>query len=161
MEDDLWWEDDLWSKTAFDGRLPSMEDDLGGKRTLDGRGPWIEEDLGWKTTLDRRQPWMEDSHGWKPSWMEGKFGWMRSLDGWWPLDRRQTRMEDKLELRTSLEQVPSQREAGIWCRCISVSTSVLVTHSTRYVQLKMGSYVSIVELVTWQTANLISSQWSK
>ena len=51
MEDDLWW------KTTFDGRRPSMEDDLWWKMTFDGRQPL--------TSFDWRHPLMEDTLWWK------------------------------------------------------------------------------------------------
>ena len=54
MEDNIYW------KTTFDGRQPSMEDDLQWKRTFDGRQPSIEDGLQWKTTFDGRRPSMED-----------------------------------------------------------------------------------------------------
>ena len=54
-------EDDLWWKTTFDGRRPSMEGNLRWKKTFDGRWPSIKENLRWKTTFDGRQPLTEDN----------------------------------------------------------------------------------------------------
>ena len=45
MEDNLWW------KTTFGGRQPSVEDNLQWKTTCGERQPVVEDDLHGKTTI--------------------------------------------------------------------------------------------------------------
>ena len=84
---------------TLDGRQPCMEDEL-----------WMEDYQGWKTTIDGRQTWMNNAPGWKAA-LDGSQPWMEE-DLW---------MDDNLSMeyeqgwKTTLEQVPSQRESGIWC----------------------------------------------
>ena len=55
MEDEPW-EDNLWWKTTFSGRQPSVEDNLRWKTTFSGRWPLVEDDLWWKMTCNGRWP---------------------------------------------------------------------------------------------------------
>ena len=59
MEENLWW------KTTFGGRQPSVEDNLQWKRTLSGRQTLVEDDLWWKMTFGGRKPLVEDALRWK------------------------------------------------------------------------------------------------
>ena len=43
--------DDLWWKTTFGGRRPSVEDNLRWKVTFSERRPSVEDDLQWQTTF--------------------------------------------------------------------------------------------------------------
>ena len=86
MEDNLWW------KTAFDGRQPLMEYNLWWETILDGRQPLMEDNIWWKTTFDGRQHLMEDDHCWKMTF-DGRLSLMKdyfwlntNFDGSWPFD---------------------------------------------------------------------------
>ena len=59
MEDNLWW------KTTFGGRQPSVEDNLWWKTTIRGRQPLVEDDLRWKATLGGRRSLVEGDLRWK------------------------------------------------------------------------------------------------
>ena len=61
----LWlMEDDLWRKTTFGGRRPSIEEELGWKTTFGQRQPSVDYNLRWKMTLGERQPSVEDDLQW-------------------------------------------------------------------------------------------------
>ena len=67
MEDDLYW------KTTFGGRQPSVDDDFRWKTTFGGRRPLVEEDLRSKTTFGGRRLLVEDDPCMLPSPLCGIF----------------------------------------------------------------------------------------
>ena len=60
--------ENLWWKTTFSGRRPSVEDNLWWKTTFGGRRPLVEDNLWWKTTFSGRQPSVEDDLCWKTTY---------------------------------------------------------------------------------------------
>ena len=57
-------EDNLWWKTIFNGKRPSVKTIFKWKMTFGVRRPSVEDDLQWKMTLGGRQP----SVGRQPQW---------------------------------------------------------------------------------------------
>ena len=73
-------EEDLWWKTIFSERQPSVEDDIGGRQTL------VEDKLWWKTNFGGRRPSVEDDLQWKNLWCKTTFSGRRPLAVNPPLD---------------------------------------------------------------------------
>ena len=135
MECNLWWktapwlkrsfdgtfdEDNLWSKSTFDGRWPFMGDNLlmevnlwWKKRLMDDnlwwKTPLIEDDLWWKITCDGRQSLMKDD-----LWGKAPFQWKINLEGRRPV------MVDNLQCKKSFYRRLWFCNKTINPRCISL-----------------------------------------
>ena len=75
-------EDNLWRKTTFGGRRPSLEDDFWWKTNYCGRRPLVGDDLRWETTFGGRQLLVEDDPCMLPSLLCGIFEFWAKCRGW-------------------------------------------------------------------------------